>query len=535
MTAPNEISRFGFPCVIQVGFAGSRLYFESEYSDSAARSAAEELVKGRISEELRGIVELAGERYFLCGISQIAIGADMLFTRACQEQEIVQRIFLPQHRQAYLDAIGSNGTPDFSNSEKREAVELLSSPLIIEERAIGTARDRSARFEAVNREILRSSDIVLLVLSSESKGGPGGASRLLEQAKRLGKPAIELRIARRNGEPTIEKTWHHRDRFVPPRLPAALMKVAQDRIEDIEGYSDALKRFASGQANSLRRLFRLFAFAIVGTHVLATIMATLALIGHSSRGLMSTAAAILLSVELGLLLVGLSLHMYLHNSQAVKEWALSRLLAEISRSMRTISALHFYPEYLFALQIPEPLKPILSTLCVLHLRSTRSPPTQSWQEQRDQYLHRRLRNPMTGQLAYYSGTLRRARLWHKWVPRLFLCSSLIAILATTVELLWATKALHSPGQNLPWEELLGCLAIVMPVVAVGFLSVAASQDIEARVHVYSEMLAFLEQQTGRLEQAVSEDDFLDALVETETRLLGETASWLVRRSFMTVT
>jgi hypothetical protein len=266
-------------------------------------------------------------------------------------------------------------------------------------------------------------------------------------------------------------------------------------------------------------------------------MATLALVGHGhpESGLISGGVVALLSVELGLLVIGLSLHIYLHNSEAVREWALSRLLAEISRSMRTISALHLCPEYLFTLQIPEPLKPMLSTLCVLHLRSTRGRSVQSWQEQRDQYLRRRLSDPMTGQLAYYSGAQRRAKLWHKWVPRLFLSSSLLAILATGVKLWWAANALHSPEQNLPWTEVLGGLAIVMPVVAVGFLSVAASQDIEARVHIYGEMLAFLKLQTLRLERAASEGDFLDALVETETRLLGETASWLMRRSFMTVT
>jgi hypothetical protein len=522
--------------VIQVGFAGLRLLVEGDFADPTAKSAVEQLVRQRISEELRSLAEFAGARYFLCGISQIAIGADTLFAQACQELGVVQRVFLPQHRQDYISAVGSNGQPDFSYSEKRQAEELLSNPLVVEERVIGDAADRSARFEAVNREILRASDVMLLVLPNEARSGPGGAGHLLEQAKRLGKPTIELRIVYRDSKPTIEKTWHHADKFVAPKLPPALMKIAEDGIVDIEGYCDSLKEFASGQANSLRRLFRVFVFAIVGTHVLATVMATLALIGHSGGGPVSGAVVVLLSIELGFLIAGLSLHMYLHNSEAVKDWALSRLLAEISRSMRTISALHFYPDYLFVLQFPEPLKPMLSTLSVLHLRSTRNRLARSWQEQRDLYLNRRLRDPATGQLAYYSAAYRRANLWHKWVPRLFLCSSLLAILATMVKLLlWATNTVQAPGQNFPWMEFLGGLAIVMPVIAVGFLSVAASQDIEARVHIYGEMLAFLKRQTQQLEQAISEQDFLNALIETETRLLGETASWLMRRSFMSVT
>ncbi|KAA3593401.1 MAG: hypothetical protein D8M57_00900 [Candidatus Scalindua sp. AMX11] len=41
-----------------------------------------------------------GEQHFFCGISQIAIGSDMLFVKACQaikDEEIPHRLFLPQH------------------------------------------------------------------------------------------------------------------------------------------------------------------------------------------------------------------------------------------------------------------------------------------------------------------------------------------------------------------------------------------------------------------------------------------------------
>jgi hypothetical protein len=82
--------------------------------------------------------------------------------------------------------------------------------------------------------------------------------------------------------------------------------------------------------------------------------------------------------------------------------------------------------------------------------------------------------------------------------------------------------------------MLGALAIVMPVLAVGALSLAASFDLEALVHTYGETLEFLEKQVGRLYGASSEREFTRLMLETEASLLGETATWASRRSFKSV-
>ncbi len=49
------------------------------------------------------------DQHFLFGISQMAIGADMIFTRACKVVSVPQQLFLPQHREDYLAATGSRG------------------------------------------------------------------------------------------------------------------------------------------------------------------------------------------------------------------------------------------------------------------------------------------------------------------------------------------------------------------------------------------------------------------------------------------
>ena len=76
---------------------------------------------------LRDDLELESNHFFV-GISQLACGADTLFTRACLRavrQPIPQRIFLPQHRELFLAAVGSKGTPDFTPDENAEAKSLL--------------------------------------------------------------------------------------------------------------------------------------------------------------------------------------------------------------------------------------------------------------------------------------------------------------------------------------------------------------------------------------------------------------------------
>ena len=60
----------------------------------------------------------------------------MLFTRACKELSIPQQIVLPQPREEFLNAIGSKGTPDFSEEERTEARRLLESPHVIHEQVV---------------------------------------------------------------------------------------------------------------------------------------------------------------------------------------------------------------------------------------------------------------------------------------------------------------------------------------------------------------------------------------------------------------
>jgi len=79
-------------------------------------------------------------------------------------------------------------------------------------------------------------------------------------------------------------------------------------------------------------------------------------------------------------------------------------------------------------------------------------------------------------------------------------------------------------------SVMGALAVVLPVIAVAALSLAVAFDLEARQHTSSELLEFLLPQKTLLENASSAREYSRLLLETESRLLGETVNWYARRS-----
>lgn len=113
------------PYVVHVGFGGARLLFNSVEDVSTRRSLEVELqrylgarlrhpsVPGSPADSPCLFEDLSlANSHFLCAVSQIAIGADTIFTRACRNLGIPQCIFLPQHADAYFNATGSDGRRD---------------------------------------------------------------------------------------------------------------------------------------------------------------------------------------------------------------------------------------------------------------------------------------------------------------------------------------------------------------------------------------------------------------------------------------
>lgn len=532
MNLHTSLSPLTIPLVVQIGFAGSRSLFDPNEHPEIDASAFDGSVLDQLTELLRRLpqdLDLS-DQHFLCGISQMAVGADMIFSRVCNELTVPQQLFLPQHREDYLAAIGSHGIPDFSPDQQRTARLLMDSPHVIQERVVSDAAKRSDRFEDVNLEIVRFSDLLVCLLRETPDKKPGGTRDLVERARKRGKPVLEITVCVENGQPVLRQAWHGRSTFTNPRLPHFLSGlvikpyVAPGSLPDAAEYIGRLKAFTSDKSKERNALFKGSAFFIIGTHVIATVCAVLALQVHQA----SILPALLLS-ELLLLVAGFSVHEYLHRSESSQVWAVSRLVAELTRSILAVGKLPIYLDYLFNLPFQADLLPLLRTLNVLHLRSSGAGKGLPWELLRDDYLKKRLTDP-NAQLEFYARKSMAARQFQTLAQRTFVLFSVSAMIATVVKLLANSGCLPMLSKELT-SVVGGSFAIVFPVLAVASLSLAAAFDLKARAHTFADMLVFLEAQKDYLTSAISEREFAKLLIETESRLLGETVIWFSRRWF----
>lgn len=526
----------GLPLVVQLGFAGSRALLDAAAHPGVDAAQFDAALLTQLTDRLRRLPAELGldpDRHFICGLSSLAIGGDMLFTRACGALAWPQRILLPQQREDFLRATGSDGTPDFSPAQREAARNLFASPHLIQESVASGSPDRHERFQEVNLEIARDCDVLVFLLAAAPAGKPGGTLEALRHATARKRPVLELRVSvGPDGQPRLQETWHHRDKFSPPALPEELagLQTQLTGLPAVGDYCAVLKGFTSSTSKARQSGFKLGALIVVGAHFLATLCAVRALKWHGTDAL-----PWILGGELLLLAIGLGVHSWLHRSHAVRLWAMARLVSEIARSTQALRGLRAYLAHLFALPLPATLRPLLRTLTVLHLRDTRGSPTTAWTTRREDYVKERLRDAGRGQIPFYQAGQARAARRHRLARGLFLSGSGGAILATGLKLLLVCHCLPVPDT---WHDggtaWLGLLAILLPVLAVAALSLAAAYDLEARAHTFGEMLGFLHAQEEHLRAAPTEAAFRALALETESRLLGETAAWHARRAFTSV-
>lgn len=530
---------------MQVAFAGARQLLDPAAHPDVDPAQFEAALQPLLTARLRRLPAELGlhpDRHPVCGLASLAIGGDTLFSRACAELGWPQRVFLPQPRDEFLAATSrKTKQPDFTPEQPAAARALLDQPHVIQERVVAVSRDRTERFQEVNLELVRAADMLVGLLRADQAGEPGGTAEALEHARSRGRPALELRVhVTPGGRPELEETWHHRDRFSPPTLPKELegLKTGLAGLPSVEAFCGKLMAFGSATSKARQHFFKLGAALVVTAHVLATLAAVAALKLHGAAAL-----PWILGGELLLLALGFGAHRWLHAAHAVRVWAMSRLLAELARSTAALREVPAYLAHLFTLPLPDALRPLLRTLNVLHLRATHRLPPASGQKtgeaqddlllkRRDTYVRGRLTDPQRGQIPYYEGQLHRAKRRYELAHRVFLGGSAGAIAATLLKLLLVCHCLPVPAAwHAGGAAWLGAGAILLPVVAVAALSLAAAYDLEARAHTFKEMLDFLRAQAGHLRAAPSEAAFRQLALETEARLLGETAAWYARRAF----
>lgn len=447
---------------------------------------------------------------------------------------------------------------DFTTAQKFQARKLLAAPHVAHVQVVSSADDRHERFREVNLELARVSNICLCLVGPAPAGKPGGTMDLVKYARRRRRPTLLICVTTKEGEPifTEEKSdWPTGDAKTDsgklPRLPAPLdgIRLPAPTITPPCGvplhardYFEALKQFGSGVARANRDHFKRAAVVVIGTHFVATLCAVAALGFHEFRFLPA-----LLVVEIVLLLAGWGVHMVLHHFQPAKIWAVSRLTAELSASGKAVAGCHLQLDYLFDLPFPPTLRPLLRTANVLHLASSRLTAASLAGQMATYVSGPSGRFGDRDQVAHFLTNLPKDHCKRRRADLVFQTCAWGAIAATALKLSLPHGA---------WTTPLGMLGVVLPVVAVGALSLAAAFGLEARVHTYLDTLSFLNPRIAArvaadiemtsprlpaeaglvelLKNADTELEFHRLVLETETILMGELANWTSRRAFLPV-
>jgi hypothetical protein len=587
-TAPNMEP---VPLVVQIGFAGARQLFDaSAYPElnhnpelNAQFQAAVTAYLTQRLQQLRQELKLASH-HELVGVSSLAKGADACFTRACKTEGIKQRIFLPQARSEFLNAKNQKGEYDFSDQVLtqldteliKEHEELFTSNHIIEERVMSTSGERRPRFQDVNLALVDVADFMICLVRAGVEGKAGGTNEAAEFAEHYNKPELHITVSVTQDDsgayqPSFTEKWNYNAAqptatpvFSPPMLPAEIAHIPALPKEKAETTTEKtteattetktkadnklvtqlherLQTYASDQSKSYQSFFKYAALVIVATHVVATFLALVSglKLSHESP-LLST----FIAAELLFLAGGWLFHFWLHHSKAAAHWALFRLTSEICRSTKNLTTA-CAPQslrHLFDLPLPTELQPLLSKLNVVHIAHYHQRDAATWQQRRTVYLKKRLqedkddKKTRNNQLPYYQRESNSANWKLLLAQCIFQLGALGAILAVAQEL---SHAEHFTVFTVASDHSLllflmhnaGFFATFLPVLAVAALSLAAAFDLEARKHSYQDMVAFLQQQIDRIGAATSENEFAKLVVETEVRLIGETANWYARRAF----
>ena len=539
------------PIALHIGFSGSRQLFPPHLVDEALASVRASVIQQLVEKfgALRAELSLHSG-YFFVGISQLAVGADSVFSDACAQAGIPLRVFLPQTRDEYLAGRGSKGA-DFNAQERLDAEARFEHPNVIQERVVSQARDRQTRFRECSFEILRLADVVITLKSDfAATGRAGGTDDFTEATKRHGKALFALTLkVNSNADLQVDCESIIPKKLDLPTLPDTLRRVSLLR----NGFTNQVKKQASHVSGALKLAFEKHMRVVIWTHVMATALAAAAVaISYAVKGAdgplaywLYSAVPWLLAIEVCALVWGFYTHRHLHHDSTTHRWAESRLIAEIARSTQTLGAgtdivnkeerifagQHSYLKHVFDLPLPSEFRALTRTLNALHLQATRPNRTAHWTGLRDRYVRERFDTTETknrGQIPYFSAELLLAETAVKRANRWFYIYASLAIIATVAKLLLPYFGIQISGI----AAVLSWLAIVMPVLAVAVMSITANLDKDARVSTYKVMLGFLIAQRQRVVDAGTEPKFLRLQAETEGKILGEAVNWYFRRRFI---
>jgi hypothetical protein len=396
---------------------------------------------------------------------------------------------------------------------------------VIQERVVSESSNRITRFEETNIEISRVCDVAICVVGNMAGQGAGGTHDFIQRV--MHRKTISIVIQFSMGPerlPVFETSCNVFRPFSVPHTPPELAKLnvslaGNQGVIDIPDHFDRLTGEAEKLSKRSQGFFKTAASLIIGAHVAATACAVVVVVWHPAI------TNFLLGLEVVLLLTGYGFHHWLQRSRAAGTWSMARLLAQTAYSLQALREVKAYPRYLFTLPMPESLRPLRRSLCVLHLQATRNVDPAEWPGHRDNYLRSRVED----QQRFYTKALGKWRRHQTYARRTFVAFTAVAVIAAILKFLLSFLDVHVD------VSLAAMAAILAPVIAVAALSLSASLEHDFLVQAYSKALEFLQGRKELLEVASSEREFTALAMEVETYLLGETVAWYTRRAHTEVT
>lgn len=434
----------------------------------------------------------------LCGLSSLAMGADLIFADVLAGLNIHLRVLLPQSPDDFFNPA------DFDGAEAAaEARARLTRSTVLPPEVVTDSADRDTRFVECGFAIASQVDVLIAVDILGKGGGRGGTAETCKLAEGLGKHLIRVMISpatggvdvsRQGDVPVLE--WAHP---VQPLEPDAALLVR------------LMKRLDKHAAAHKGTFYRVALFAM-GCHILATGAAAIPLIwqdfGHENSG--SFVSLKLVMLTLGLVAVVLSHRLHLNRA-----WAEGRLWSEILRSVLALKGMPGSLKHLEALRLPTCQGQL--AFMNLHHQLGAHGATPELEAARQEYLSSRINR----QAAYYGGKQAAHAGRLRLLQNIFYSLSVFSI--AIVLLKWA----HVFED---WADCFVLLSILLPMVAASVISWISISDLDRNTVVYRDMEQELAHMRREIETAPTWATFYAAVVRVETLLLQETVEWHYRQT-----
>lgn len=484
----------------RLGFAGPRRVAEE---GDRAGERERQLADG-IRRALEGVrARLEADRP-LVAVGSLALGADLAIARAALAHGAALRVLLPEP----LDRFTNEA--DFPEPSARAEVEALAAHVrTCEVRVVSRAPERRERFYECAARVVRESDAVLCVRHWAPASGRGGTEDTAALCAALGRPLIEVRLARA-AEDAAEVVFP--DDWTVRADAGAGPFVLPDPGEILARW----KAEASEEAGRAKQSIVQAAGWKVGLQLFSTVIAVLTL-GRAEWDV----ASLLLKTSVILAVVALTVAAT--RRAVAQRWARRRLTAELLRSWNAVRGLPGGAPW-FEQDLPEEFAPLGRDLAVLQGLERAARPLEP-----AEFAARYVRERLTSQRDYARTASEQAIRRERALSRTFhVCLGLtLAALLLKLGLRWG-------GVLAEWktlDDVASLVSILGPTFGAAAVSFVALLDLTARAETQSRLVEFLSAEARRLAGARDWTTIRGVVAASERRLLAEVEAWYARHAF----